>query len=121
MSDCEGCQPAQSSLQKPPIVVMRQGQAPSVDPSTAPKVSQEVMELRNQLMGLQFDVAVLMNLLLSPRSLFTENDVLDAKKRVSVATQQAFEQIKGQLGRRFAQAPTTYPPQGGGNPRKAPQ
>jgi hypothetical protein len=121
MSDCEGCEPASSSLQKPPIVVMRKDQAPSMDPAAAPKVSQEVMVLRSQYMALKYDVAVLMNLLLTPRPLFTEADVLEAKKIVSVATRQAFEQLRGQLGRGFAQAPTTLPPTNGGDPRRAPR
>jgi hypothetical protein len=124
MSSCEGCEPAESNLQKPPVVVFRNGEPPYLNPDappgTAPKVSEEMRELKNQVNALRFDLSVLVHAVMS-RGLLTEKELLDAKMQVSVETQKAFEQMRKQLGRRFAQAPSAYPPKPPQNPRRSPQ
>jgi hypothetical protein len=130
MSSCEGCEPAESNLQKPPVVVFRNGEPPYLNPAappgppappgTAPKVSEEMRELKNQVNALRFDLSVLVHAVMS-RGLLTEKELLDAKMQVSVETQKAFEQMRKQLGRRFAQAPSAYPPKPPQNPRRSPQ
>jgi len=106
--------------------VFRNGEPPYLNPDAPPvprhrpKVSEEMRELKNQVNALRFDLSVLVHAVMS-RGLLTEKELLDAKMQVSVETQKAFEQMRKQLGRRFAQAPSAYPPKPPQNPRRSPQ